>query len=428
MALSAESSQEASMPVCARAGPQSPKAGAAFLGIYTFAYLTVWIALITPMAMTLALRVQQIDPSGKAVSLAWIASLGALCNMLTAPVVGLMSDRTRSRMGRRRPWLMFGICGAFVGLLAVSMAGSMPMVMLGWCITQAMFAIVGSAMNAVIPDQIPEAQRGRLSGLIGMSQQLAVAAGFGITQAMGGDLFLAFMIPAVLGVAGVLWFATILPDRPADAHARPALDLRGLLRSYWVNPRLHPDFAWAWIGRFLIGMGFSIMATYTVYFLIDKLGHSPAEVPRLMLISGCLNLIATVPGALLGGIASDRLGRRKLFVVVAALLYALGMAGVAHAQGFSDYLLWSGIAGVGTGVYMAVDLALVSQVLPNPDTRAKDMGVFAIACVLPLSVAPALAPLLLAIGGPNNYTALYLAAGAFGLLGAAATLPIRGVR
>jgi MFS family permease len=407
---------------------QPPKVGAGFTTVYTFASFAAWVALITPIAVTLALRVQQLDPEGKASSLALATSLGALCNMLTGPVVGLLSDRTTSRIGRRRPWMILGITGGFCGLALVATAGSIAMVVVGWCVTQISFATSGTAIGAIMPDMIPESQRGKLSGLIGMSQQIGVAVGIAITQAVSGNLFLAFMIPATLGLIGVLWLAAILPDRPADIARRPPLDLASLLKSFWVNPRQHPDFAWAWVGRFLISMGFAIMANYSVYYLTDKLGYKPEEVPKLMLIGSGIGIVVTTSAAILGGILSDRMGRRKLFVVMSALLYATGMAGVASAQTFEVYLAWSVLTGAGIGMYSAIDLALVTQVLPNPDNRAKDMGVFTIASVMPQSIAPALAPVFLAIGGPNNYAALYTVAGLFGVLGAMATLPIRGVR
>lgn len=407
---------------------EPPRVGRGFLSIYTFASFAGWVALITPIAVTLAMRVNQLDPAGKAGSLALITSLGALCAMLAGPIAGLLSDRTTLRLGRRRPWIVFGIAGGFVGLYIVATAPSISVIVIGWCLTQTMFATAGAASMALIPDLVPESQRGKLSGLIGMGQQIGTAVGIATTEVFKADLALAIMVPATLGLVGNLWLAFAAPDKPADPLRRPPLDIKGLLRSYWVNPRQHPDFGWAWIGRFMISMGFAIMANYSVYYLTDKLGYKPEDVPRLMLIGASIGIVVTTAAAILSGIVSDRLGRRKVFVVGAAMLYAVGMAGVAFAPSFAVYLGWSMLTGIAIGIYSAIDLALVTQVLPNPDNRAKDMSVFGIASVMPQSIAPALAPLFLAIGGPNNYAALYLAAGVFGILGALATLPIRRVR
>ena len=85
------------------------------------------------------------------------------------------------------------------------------------------------------------------------------------------------------------------------------------------------------------------------------------------------------------------------------------------------------IGGLGFGLYMAVDLALVADVLPDPDSAAKDLGVMNIAGALPSSVAPAVAPAILAVGG-GSYGVLYAVAGACALAGAAAILPVKRVR
>jgi MFS family permease len=299
--------------------------------------------------------------------------------------------------------------------------------MLGWCITQAAFAAQGAATGAILPDLIPESQRGKLSGLVAMAQQFGTVAGIAITEMVGGDLFRAFMIPAALGLAGVLALATVLPDRRLRERPAP-LDLVGFFKRFWIDPREHPDFAWAFFGRFLMSLGFAIYGNYSVYFLMDRLGYTAAEIPRLLLTGTLVTLGTSSACAVLGGALSDRLGRRKAFVIGASLLFSVGIAVIAFSTSFGVFLLGGGIAGAAIGLYSAVDLALVTQVLPNRDDAAKDMGVFGIAGVLPQSLAPTMAPLFLAIGGGSNYVALYLAAAAFGLLGAAATQPIRGVR
>jgi MFS family permease len=133
--------------------------------------------------------------------------------------------------------------------------------------------------------------------------------------------------------------------------------------------------------------------------------------------------------SIVGGILSDRFKRRKVFVLVAGLIYGVGIVIVAFASSFWIFLIGTLISNLALGVYAAVDQALVTDVLPNRETEgAKGMGIFTIAQSLPQSLAPAIAPLFLAIGGGNNYTALYLVAGLLALLGAFAIQPIKGVR
>jgi MFS family permease len=108
-------------------------------------------------------------------------------------------------------------------------------------------------------------------------------------------------------------------------------------------------------------------------------------------------------------------------------VYGLALFMIAVAVDFDAFLVGMAVAGLGFGLYMAVDLALVADVLPDPGSSAKDLGVLNIAGALPFSIGPALAPLVLAAWS-GSYQVLYAFAGGCALLGAAAILPVRKVR
>jgi MFS family permease len=100
---------------------------------------------------------------------------------------------------------------------------------------------------------------------------------------------------------------------------------------------------------------------------------------------------------------------------------------IAVVSDFNGFLVGMAVGGLGFGLYMAVDLALVVDVLPGGDRAAKDLGVFNIAGALPYSIAPAIAPLVLTIGG-GSYGVLYAVAGCCAILGALAIIGVRRVR
>ncbi len=127
------------------------------------------------------------------------------------------------------------------------------------------------------------------------------------------------------------------------------------------------------------------------------------------------------------GKLSDRTGRRKVFVLTASIVYGLAMFMVAIASDLNGFLVGMAISGLGFGVYVAVDLALVVDVLPDNDNAAKDLGAFNIANALPFSVAPGIAPAILAIGS-GSYGVLYAVAGVWAIIGALAILAVNGVR
>ena len=224
----------------------------------------------------------------------------------------------------------------------------------------------------------------------------------------------------------ILAFAVTLNDRQLAPADKPPWSLREFAGTFYVSPRQNPDFAWAFVSRFLFLMAYAFLATYQAYYLLDKLGSAEAEVPRQIFLGTFVQSSAMVAASVISGKLSDRMGRRKIFVLTAAVVYGLAMFVVALASDFNGFLVGMAIGGLGLGTYLAVDLALVADVLPQQD-NAKDLGVFNIAAALPFSIAPAIAPIILALGG-GSYTVLYGFAGVCAVSGAVAILPVRRVR
>jgi len=408
-----------------RGAPQ--RASRRFIALYGLASFGFWMAVMTPVIVTMALKVNQLAPDTKESTLAWVLGVGALVAMIANPVAGLFSDRTRSRFGMRRPWLVGGALLGLAGLAIVAASTSVWLLMLGWALAQMAYNGVLAALMALMPDQIPESQRGSVGGLLGMCMPAGVLGGVYVAQAVS-SLAQMFLLPAALFTAFVLLLAAGMRDRMAPAQAPEALSLSGFARSFLISPRGARDFLWAFVSRFMLLLGIATLMTYQVFYMLDKLGVQTEAVPDMMFRSTLVSCITIVLSSLASGWLSDRTGRRKAFVLIAALIYAAGLLVIGLAHDFNGLLLGVGVCGLGQGMYVAVDLALVTEVLPNPDEAAKDLGLFNLASAMPQSLAPVIAPLFLALGGPQNYSALFTAAAVFALLGALAVLPIRGVR
>jgi len=210
----------------------------------------------------------------------------------------------------------------------------------------------------------------------------------------------------------------------------PSMTVGEWITTFWLNPLKFPDFAFAWWSRFLITLATFMFTTYRLFYLQDNLGVSEADAPRAVLIGVLVYTLALVLSAYIAGKISDRTGRRKFLVAGSTLLFGIGIFALAHVNTVNGFYAVEAVLGVAYGIYVGVDLALVVDVLPNPDDAGKDLGVFNMANALPQSAAPGLGAALLAFNSANNqnYSLLLYTAGAAAVIGALVVLPIKKVK
>jgi MFS family permease len=403
------------------------RVGWGFVSLYTLAQMGTSLVFLAPLLVTLALKVNSlvgIDQAPK--SLGLVTGVSSLLAMVGNPFFGKLSDRTASRFGMRRPWMIIGLVGGSLGVLTVALAPNITVVLVGWCTAQLLFNALLAALIAVLPDQVPVVQRGLVSGALGICVPIASVCGTYLVQLFTGNRIAMFLAPCAIGALFILPFALTLQDRRLAKGARPALSLREFAGTFYVNPIRNPDFAWAFASRFLLVLAYAFLVTFQAYYLLEKIGSTEAEVPHQIFLGTLVQSVAVVAASLIGGKLSDLTGRRKIFVLAASVVYGLAMFVIANAEDLNGFLIGMAIGGLGFGMYVAVDLALVADVLPNKN-NAKDLGVFNIASALPFSIAPAIAPAILVIGS-GSYGVLYAFAGVSAILGAAAILPVKRVR
>ena len=405
-----------------------PPVSRRFVLLYALAYVGTILLFLAPLLVSLSLKINALVGTDRAPnSLSLVAGTGAFLAMFANPFFGKLSDRTASRLGMRRPWMLTGLLGGSVGILVVALAPSIAVVVVGWCIAQVFFNALLAALIAVLPDQVPVRQRGRVAGVLGICLPLAAVSGTYVVQLFTGNTLAMFLAPCAIGGFFILLFAATLADRRLSVADKPPWSLREFTSAFYLNPRKHPDFAWAFTSRFLLVLAYAFLTTYQVYYLLTKLGSAATDVPRQLFLATLAMSSVVVIASLLGGWLSDRTRRRKVFVASASVIFGLALFVIALANSFNGFVVGMAIGGLGFGLYTAVDLALVADVLPDPNSAAKDLGVMNIAGALPSSVAPAIAPAILALGH-GSYGTLYAVAGACALLGAGAIVPVKRVR
>lgn len=417
-------------PVSSIGEPQRP-VSRWFIFVYTTMYFSFMLVVLMPALFSLAVKTQLLTPETKAASLGVILGVGALVNIIATPLAGVLSDRTRLRWGRRRPWLLLGVVLAFVGAAGVAVSDSIPMAIGAWCVSNLGAACIGAAINPVIAENVPESQRGKVGALTGIGTQLAGVAASLTGSMLTSNILLLFVLPTIVVAIASVLFIIAVPDRPATPTSGAATGIRAVFTDLAFNPRKHRDFSLVLLGKFLLQVGMTFFSTYQLYFLLDRLGLTPEQAGARLALVGGIGILVTTAFAVISGILSDRLRRRKAFIYVASALAAAGLVTLGLAHDFMTYAVGGMLVLACAGMFGSVDLALVGDTLPDKDTAAsKWMGLYGVAANLPSAIAPVIAPLILLVGSPeaNNYTLLYVSAAAIALGAAISTKFIRTVR
>jgi MFS family permease len=395
-----------------------------WVALLALANLGVFMAFFTPIQVLLPEQIKAIDPAHKEAMLGWVTGFGAAAAVVVNPLAGALSDRTAWRLGtrtlgRRHVWTLAGALFGGLALVALAQQHTILGVALGWVAAQTGFNTMLATLTAAVPDRVPVAQRGAVSGWVGIPQVLGLVLGVVLVTAVVTGTASGYVAVAVLALLLALPFVLTTPDDPLPREHRPGRILAGV----WVSPRRYPDFAWAWITRFLVQLGNAMGTLFLLYFLTDRVHHPDPEGGLLILI--LVYTVGVVATTVIAGRRSDRTGRRKVFVVWSGLQMAVAALLLAVWPTWPVAILAAAVMGAGFGVYVAVDAALITQVLPTATDRAKDLGMINIASSAPQVLGPALsAPIVVHLGG---YPTLYLATALVTVLGSVFVLRIRGV-
>ncbi|MEU6380172.1 MFS transporter [Streptomyces sp. NPDC046909] len=387
--------------------------------------VAIWVGWYGPLQILLARQAEDFAPGtgmSKETLLAWVTGVGAVVSLAANPFFGALSDRTTARRGRRTPWIVAGAAGGALSLLLLAGAGGLWLMTLGWCLVQLTLNASFAAVTAAVPDRVPRLQRGVVGGWLGAAQILGAVAGTGLATAAGG-IAAGYVACAGFVVAGVLPYVLRYEDLRLPVADRPAWSWRSFLHGFWLSPRRYPDFGWAWLTRFLINLSNALVILYLLYYLRDRLRYDDPE--QGVLILTAVDSVALLATVVVGGVWSDRVGRRKPFVKWSGVLMAAATALLAVWQTWAGAIVVAALLGVALGVFMSVDFALMTDVLPEARDRGKDLGVINVANALPQVAAPALAaPIVTHLGG---YRVLYVVAAVVGLAGAVLVERIKGV-
>lgn len=372
----------------------------------------------------LPLQVQAIDPADRNGSLALVVGVGAIASMLAAPIAGTLTDRTRTRIGGRAPWLIVGALATLALAIALSLSTSVAMLAIVFVGLQCSAALILTPVSAYIPDRVPVVKRGMFSAVYGVSQLIGAVVGQSMGALFAETITIGYLVIGGTLAALVLLFALTNP-RSNLGEPRLPVSVRSVLSTFWVNPILHPNFAWAFFGRFLLFTGYFPVQIFMLYLLQDYIGlgdDAVATVPTL----GLAGLVGSIVGTTLAGVLVQRSGRTKPVIYAASAIIVVALVVPLIWPTVPAMIVYSCLAGFGTGAFVAVDFVLITLVLPDAEHAGKDLGVINITTTLPQTIGVVIGGL--AITAFGTYAALLPFAIAVTVLGALLLVLIRGVR
>jgi MFS family permease len=420
--LSTDSAGPASDPL---AEPVS-RVSKAWMTAIGMANLGLFMAYFGPLGVLLPNQVQAVSAVHRIVDFSWVTGLGAVVAIVVNPLAGMLSDRTVSRFGRRRPWVFGGSVLTGAALCLVGRLHTVPGIAAGWCLAQVGVNAMQAGLAAAIPDRVPVRQRATVSGWIGIASTLSVVAAAALVTRIAG--YSGYLLLAVGVIVLALPFVIFTADTPLPRADRPDLSWR-MVTELWRPARTWThDFRWAWLTRFLLVLGNAMAVVYLLYFLrrigfsADHPGHTAEQGLVILLLLYSAAVAATT---VIAGRRSDRTGRRRYAVALAGGIMAVAALLVAARPGWPALLVAAPVLGIGFGIYLSIDQALITQVLPSAADRARSLGVISVASSSAQAVAPAIAaPVVTYLGG---YSTLYLCVAGVVVLGSASVCRIRAV-
>lgn len=364
---------------------------------------------------------------------AWgvVATFAGLSAALGPPLSGALSDRTRSRFGRRNPWLIGTSSAALIAVLFLTGAPtSVLMIGLAYCVAQTFAYGFHAILAVLVPDRVPRDRRGTASAVSAAGLAVGTVAGTQVAAALSaGSAYVTLGVAIVVGAVLLVAFTrdprpeTPLLGSPAEPVAR-----RGPVQwaAGFFSALAEHDFRWVFFGRMLMSLCYFMIAAFIVFILGDYIELPPGmSVLSAVAAVTLINTGAAAVAALIGGWLSDRLQRYKMFVFASSALFGMSLLIPALTRSWQSYLVTAFLHGIAYGTYLAVDTSLATLVLAKARDFGRDLGIINLAQAIPQIAAPAVAAAIVALGG---YRLLFLLAIVAGLLAALSVLPIRSVR
>lgn len=369
------------------------------------------VAYLPLLTLLLPLRIELIAGEARFGVLATAMIAGAAMASIAGILFGWLSDRSLERGTGRRYWIAAGLVATIASYAGIASARTPAMLVLSVMAFQVALNIALAPLMALLAEESPDRQNGLMSGLLAGAQPLGAAIGPLLVK--WGPPTLGLRL-AVISVVVVICLGPLLATSPKPTL--PVVD-----RTVAVSS---PDLVIAWISRLIVQIPGNVVSAYLLFFMERfatpaARGGVSAQVGALIFLAN----IVPLPFAVMLGRWSDRLERRKPFMMIAVILDAAGLVMMACATNWTSAAIGLCIYSIGWTVFLTLQIGFVMQLLPNPRRRGRDLGLINLANTAPVLIGPALAWWL---ATPQNFSTLFLTLAILSFVGGATMLGVTG--
>lgn len=401
--------------------PHFPTRLAVGLAIGSFCWIVAYLGAI---AVLLPARIAEIDPANKASIIALNSTIAMVVATLANLLIGAFSDLTRSRWGRRTPWIWIGAIGSLASLAALGQVQTANGLIIVWAIYQLFLNAIIAPLLATLADRIAPKYRGSAAS----SYALGIGVGSGLGQVIGaqflGNTSAGFIVLGILTAVVAPAASILFRELSSLPMPRKSFTKEMILENFVFARHDARDYYLALFGKFFIMVSKFSIQGYLLYILTDYMMMDKGGAGSYISLTATIIMVAGIAMALLSGPIADKLKKVKLPVVVSAILIAIGVFLPYLSASPQMIILYAVFAGLGLGIFNAVDQALNIAVLPNPATAAKDLGILNFAATGGQIAGPLAAALVITNWG---YQALFILAAGAALIGAVLFIAIRRV-
>ncbi|CAN5276769.1 MFS transporter [soil metagenome] len=374
-------------------------------------------------------QIESIDAAAKISNLSIAATASSIAAVIGLLAGGAISDRTWGRWGRRTPSLV--VAAIVSAVLALAMGASSALIPLVFFYSALWFSAnyYQGALTAILPDRISVERRGVGSAVLALAIPIGVVVGVNVAAHTSRPIAYAVLAGLFLtGMAALVLFAPepAAPPRPRAQERRKIDVIAGVLG--FVASFRSRDFTLAFVSRALMFFSVFTVSGYTYYILQDHIGVEALPGQNLQqgvstLVS--IQMVLCLFSAAVGGWLADRWRRPKLFVGASAIGMAIALAVPIVSPTWPAMIVLEVFLGLFFGAYLAVDLALMSLVLPDRQSEGRDMAILAVATSAPQILAPVIAATMIGLFG---YPSLFVFGAVAALLSGIVVFFIKGVR